>query len=77
VSEKNQRWAYTPKDFTQVALAVFKQASGESDPKPQPSVAQTRWRKGGLAGGNVRASKLTPQERTTIAKKAAMARWKS
>ena len=33
-------------------------------------------RKGGLKGGMVRAARLSPEERTEIAKKAAAARWK-
>ncbi|WP_297794699.1 hypothetical protein [Mycobacterium sp.] len=33
-------------------------------------------RKGGLKGGKARAAKLTPEQRTEIAKKAAAARWK-
>jgi hypothetical protein len=32
-------------------------------------------RKGGLKGGKARAEKLTPEERSSIAKKAANARW--
>lgn len=32
-------------------------------------------RKGGLKGGKARAEKLTPEERSLIAKKAANARW--
>jgi hypothetical protein len=34
-------------------------------------------RKGGLKGGVVRASRLTPEQRTEIAKLAAAARWKN
>lgn len=32
-------------------------------------------RLGGLKGGNARAAKLTPEERSRIAKKAAQSRW--
>lgn len=32
-------------------------------------------RKGGLVGGKARAKKLTPQERSESARKAAQARW--
>ncbi len=32
-------------------------------------------RKGGLKGGKARAAKLTQEQRTEIARKAAMARW--
>jgi hypothetical protein len=34
-------------------------------------------RKGGLKGGKARAEKLTPEERSKIARKAAEARWKA
>jgi hypothetical protein len=37
--------------------------------------AKALGRRGGLKGGKARASKLTPEERTAIAKKAAAARW--
>ena len=33
-------------------------------------------RKGGVAGGKARAAKMTPEQRTEVAKKAAAARWK-
>ena len=32
-------------------------------------------REGGLKGGKARAQKLTPEERSAIARKAAIARW--
>jgi hypothetical protein len=32
-------------------------------------------RRGGLKGGKARAEKLTPEQRSAIAKKAAQARW--
>lgn len=34
-------------------------------------------RRGGLKGGKARAAKLTPEQRSEIAKRAASARWKS
>ena len=34
-------------------------------------------RLGGLKGGKARARKLSPKERTAIARKAAVARWKN
>jgi hypothetical protein len=37
--------------------------------------AQELGRLGGLKGGKVRAEKLSPEERSAIAKKAAEARW--
>jgi hypothetical protein len=63
------------KDFVQVAHSVFQQASGEVAPPAPPTKAQVTGRKGGLTGGNARASKLTPEQRSEIAKMAAAKRW--
>ena len=64
------------KDFSQIAVNVAQIATGES-PKPQPLTGKKAdSRKGGLKGGKARADKLTPEERSEIAKKAAQARWK-
>lgn len=62
------------KDFTQVAFAVVQQATGEV-PKPMTTPRQENSRKGGLKGGVARASKLTADQRSEIAKKAAQGRW--
>lgn len=64
-------------DFTQVAFRVFKQAIGETPP-PRPKVLPPKaaaGQKGGLKGGRARAAKLSPEERSQIAKRAAAARW--
>jgi hypothetical protein len=71
-------------DFAAVARRVVEQAIGEKleggaldDPnagKNQAAVAKGRL--GGEKGGNARAKKLTPEERTDIARIAAQARWK-
>ena len=66
----------TRKDFSQIAFNVVQQATGEA-PKPQPLTGKKAdSSKGGLAGGKARAAKLTPEERSEIAKKAAETRWK-
>ena len=62
------------KDFTQVAFAVVQQATGEA-PKNTTTPRQENSRKGGLKGGAVRAEKLTAEQRSEIAKKAAQGRW--
>lgn len=62
------------KDFTQVALDVVRKATGETT-APAPSKKQESGRKGGLVGGDARASVLTPERRSEIAKKAALGRW--
>ena len=63
------------KDFSQIAFNVAQIATGEA-PKPQPLTGKKAdSRKGGLAGGKARADKLTPEERSEIAKKSAKIRW--
>ncbi len=64
------------KDFTQVAFAVVQQATGEAEPEPELTGKKADSRKGGLKGGKARAKKLTDEERSEIARKAAQARWK-
>jgi len=71
------------RDFMQVARGVVEQAIGEHlDGTPLEDAnagknpkAIARGRLGGRKGGKMRASKLTPQERTAIARKGAIARW--
>lgn len=67
------------KDFTQVAFNVVQQATGEApsapeiDPKKKAAIESGR--KGGVKGGPSRAKKLTAEQRSEIAKKAAKTRW--
>jgi hypothetical protein len=65
----------TKKDFTQVALDVVRRAAGEVV-APAPSPKQKASRKGGLRGGVARASTLTAEQRSEIARNAATSRWK-
>lgn len=69
------------KDFTQIAFGVVQKATGEAPVEPEmdpkKKVAIESGRKGGLKGGTERAKKLTAEERSEIAKKAAEARWGS
>jgi hypothetical protein len=51
--------------------SALEQPHSNKDPK-----AVARGRKGGNRGGKARASKLTSEERTAIARKGAIARWK-
>jgi len=66
-------------DFTQVAFRIAQQAAHLEEPTTvivetlSPKAAAGR--KGGLKGGNARAEKLTPAERTASAQKAARKRW--
>lgn len=63
------------KDFTQVALDVVKRATSETI-AAAPSKKQESGRIGGLKGGAVRATTLTPEQRSEIARFAASVRWK-
>lgn len=62
------------KDVNQIAFTVVQQATGDVAPEAE-SAAQESGRRGGLKGGKARASKLTPEQRSEIAKKAANRRW--
>lgn len=56
-----------------VEVATEGEAPAEDSGKNPAAVALGRL--GGLKGGKARADKLTPEERSEIAKKAAKARW--
>lgn len=67
-----------PTDINQLAASIVQAATedeSEIEDKRDPA-AVALGRKGGLKGGKARAAKLTPEERSEIAKKAAAARWK-
>jgi hypothetical protein len=68
------------KDLNELAFSILRQATGEVTPEPideKKKAAQESGRRGGLIGGAVRASKLTPAHRSEIAKKAAEKRWET
>lgn len=63
-------------DFAVNAFRVFQEAIGESEEESKPEQdMKALGRKGGLKGGKARAEKLTPEQRSEIARKAAQARW--
>lgn len=66
-------------DLNQLAKSIVDQATGDApNPVEQPEknpAAVALGRLGGLKGGAARAKKLTAQERSEIAKKAAKSRW--
>jgi len=64
----------TRRDFTQIAFAIVQEATGEA-PSTKMTGKKANSSKGGLKGGKSRAEKLTPEERSEIAKKAAQTRW--
>ncbi|MBU0606942.1 MAG: hypothetical protein KKI08_03610 [Armatimonadetes bacterium] len=69
-----------PEDTNEIAFRVMQEATGEA-PAEEASgknpAAVALGRLGGLKGGKARAEKLTAQERSEIARKAAQARWKN
>ena len=68
-----------PEDVNEIAFRVLQEAIGETPPPTEPEknpAAVALGRLGGRKGGKARAAKLTPEQRSEIAKKAAAARWK-
>lgn len=70
-----------PIDINKLAAFIVDQATNEDKPtepeQPEKNkAAQELGRLGGLKGGKARAEKLTSEQRSDIAKKAAKARWK-
>lgn len=67
-----------PRDPSQRAKKTLDLFLGETTPEPErvkDPAAVELGRKGGLVGGKARAEKLSPSERSAIAKRAAEARW--
>lgn len=74
------RTSKRPRDLNSLAALIVDEATNdELLPKAEERVkdpaAVSLGRKGGLKGGKARAAKLSPKERSDIAKKAAAARW--
>jgi hypothetical protein len=69
-----------PSDVNELAKQLVEEATGEVPPAPDPDegkdpAAVALGRKGGLKGGKARAAKMTPEERSEAARKAAQTRW--
>lgn len=64
-----------PGDVIGAAIMVAKIATDEVEDDADPTKAHHR--EGGKKGGAARAAKLTPEERSEIARKAAAKRWKA
>jgi hypothetical protein len=66
-----------PADLNRLATAILDEATDEErDPYEGKNPAAVELgRLGGRKGGKARAAKLTPEQRSEIAKKAAAARW--
>jgi hypothetical protein len=69
-----------PRDVNELARQLVDEATGEAEPfdpdAGKDPAAVALGRKGGLKGGKARAEKLTPEQRSEAAKKAAEARWR-
>jgi hypothetical protein len=69
-----------PTDPNALAKQLVDEATGATPTKVDPDegkdpAAVALGRKGGLTGGKARAAKMTPEERSAAARKAAAARW--
>jgi hypothetical protein len=69
-----------PADLNKLAASIVSDATAEDDEQDDADAgkdpaAVALGRKGGLKGGRARAEKLTPEQRSEIARKAARARW--
>jgi hypothetical protein len=67
-----------PRDPNQLGKLIVDIATGEiEEPEGDKNPAAVELgRKGGLKGGKARAAKMTPEQRSEAAKRAAEARWK-
>ncbi len=70
---KGPRGEKRPADAVGLAVLVGRIATGEVEDTADETKA--RHRRGGKKGGAARAAKLTPDQRSEIAKKAAAQRW--
>lgn len=64
-------------DLNQLAARIVEKTTDPDEEPATETPAQTSGRAGGLKGGKARAEKLTPEQRSEIAAKAARARWAS
>ncbi len=69
-----------PNDPNELARQVVDEATGEAPPfnpdEGKDPAAVALGRKGGLKGGKARAAKMTPEQRSDAARRAAAARWR-
>ena len=64
-------------DPNRAAFDVLKQIMEKDENEGKNPLAVALGRRGGLKGGKARAEKMTPEERSASASKAAQARWKA
>lgn len=74
-----ERSGKRPVDVNELAFQVVGEATGEIEPVDPDAgkdpAAVALGRKGGLKGGKARAERMTPEQRSEAARKAANARW--
>lgn len=64
-----------PADLNRLAAAIVGEATDETPREPEsPEVRAGR--AGGRKGGKVRAERMSPEQRSAAARRAAQARWK-
>jgi hypothetical protein len=63
-----------PADLNRLAASIVGDATDETPPEPESAENAAR-RAGGSKGGRARADRLTPDQRSAAAKKAADERW--
>lgn len=70
-----------PADLNRLASSIVDQATSDepvADPdEGKDPAAVALGRKGGKKGGKARAARMTPEERSQAARRAAQARWKN
>ena len=89
MAERSRKQTKRPRDLNQraastVARATRQEPEPEEQTVPLPEFSKEErhqaavalGRRGGLKGGKARAKKLTPEERSESARKAAQARWR-
>ncbi len=68
-----------PIDVNELAKQLTEEATGQAPPFDRDAgkdpAAVALGRRGGLKGGKARAAKLSPEERSAAARRAAKARW--
>jgi hypothetical protein len=86
MTDRSSRKPKREHDFNVTAFRVLQEATAEPEAAPEPeqpemtaeerrAAAKALGSRGGKKGGPARAAKLTAEERSAIAKKAAAARW--
>lgn len=65
-----------PADLNRLASAIVDEATGENPQQPESPQARAG-RTGGRKGGKARAERMTPEQRSAAARRAAQARWES